>query len=219
MMNKKMMIGVGVGALVLLGAGSLMMKMKTDESGGEVFQTNNEIEVLDGKNEISLEGVQGIHDLMKKGIGMECTFNYDLGEMKTQGKYYFDGKSERMKMESNFTQNEIVTENYVLELPEFLYTWSIEDGVLTGYKFANEDEEEFEAETEEENWEDSEEFEEDSWMKESNLKCKKWKVDEKLFQLPDGVDFQDMSLVNELMLPEFDENGEIVDEESMLDLE
>ncbi len=205
-MDKKMTVGAGVGVVLVLGVGVLVaMNMKKDKITEE--KVSDEVMTI-ANDVVDLAGVNNIQDLMKKGESMECTFDYDLGEMRTQGKYFFDGKNERMKMESTLSQNGVETKNFVLDLSDYLYTWSNENGTMVGYKFPNDMNDEIDSDIDQEienlggqeieNYEE-EEFEGDSWVKEAKLSCKKWKVDEKMFVVPVDVNFQDMSVFNEQM--------------------
>lgn len=226
-MDKKMMIGAGLGALFLLGVGGWVMISRVNQVENEEQKIDIETilikdnQVASDNSEIDLSGVNGIIDLMKKGESMSCTFNYDQDEVRAKGEYYFvtDGNKMRMRTDSTIIREGLEIESHILDLADFSYTWTIENGVMTGYKFANDDGAENDEEMDDSDWEEEDVAEGENWIKETNLKCKKWKVDEKMFDLPKGVDFQDMSMYDDQLEAIFDENGEIFDEETMSDLE
>lgn len=146
-------------------------------------QINNQQE------EQGLKGKFSFKNLLSQGKNFSCTYKFSdqKNETETTGKSYIFGKKMYQEIETINSQNDsISTKGFVLSDGEYIYTWSPEKS--SGMKIKIEDQ----------NLEDEKVKTDVAGAKEGmeaeyDMECLPWEVDEKVFSLPEGVNFTDFS--------------------------
>lgn len=125
-------------------------------------------------------------DLLNKGEPLYCRHQMSNEEFEISSKYYFDSENQRMRSDSEaYAKDEDLTYNSSFIIKDgWAYMWN-DLMIMDGMKFYLD---ETEAESESLDLEEELEF-----------ICQTWQVDSSIFELPDDINFSDMSeLLNQL---------------------
>lgn len=135
----------------------------------------------DGEEEITASSLA----LLGRGKALHCTFSFEDKESnsKQSGDFYVDGKNKKFRTEAEITATGEGMKNMQVKTISdgaYVYTWnSLND--KAGFKMKI---------TEEKN--DSEPGQTQDLNQEIKFRCRSWKVDNSMFELPSGVQFTDM---------------------------
>ena len=130
-----------------------------------------------------------LQELAKKGKPFKCSFEVNEDGVVSSGIYYMDPSSEmtrgetRLAMEVNGEQQEVI--NYMIFKDKTVYSW--QKGNDKGIIFKD-------TETKEDGDETSEDDNDFAYSDEKmDFSCVDWKVDKKMFDLPEDVTFDDIT--------------------------
>lgn len=165
-MNIKLLAGI-VGGLLVLG-GAYYFLSGNNESAENAPQKEESIK-------------SRFASLVQSGQSYECTFKYNDGENVSSGTVYMAGGAERLRGDFSVTDNAAgAMEVHMIRDGGYNYLWG--STMPQGIKMAvTNDEMLFEGETNSPVNEDV------------DYECRAWNVDNDKFELPSGIEFQDMT--------------------------
>lgn len=146
-----------------------------------------------------------MEDILEKGKSMQCTVEVEEDGAKLNAHYYFDGKKDRTRIESEYiAPNEGVSFNSVnIIKDDWSYFW--DDTMNTEGMKINLSEEE------EDDYEDD--YEDEVDMDEMiNFKCKPWRIDSSKFDLSKDKEFKNF---NEMTYEPHNYEGDFNDDSEM----
>ncbi len=153
-------------------------------SGIYFFTKDNKSEVDDVKQSAEVFEKGKFTDLVNSNQDLKCTFNHDDGENISSGTVYFKSGGEKISADIDIVESRVNEMKLgLIRKDGFNYIWS---DVFGGVKNVVTDNNSFF-----ESSEDSPINEEDT-----EFNCETWQVDESVFELPEGVSFQEFSALN-----------------------
>lgn len=176
-------------SLIVAGCGKQSEDQDQGQNRGQgQNQDQQQQEEGEGQEEEEQTSVQGtFQEVLKLGTRLKCDFSSETEDGTISGTAYTDGS--QMRQESTLEQGEERIESNVIVKNEEVYAWSsVQPG--QGMKVSLADVES----RQEEQTSEQEEADMSPGMEQSfEYSCEKWNVDESKFQLPQDIDFQDMS--------------------------
>lgn len=127
-----------------------------------------------------------LQELAKKGKPFKCSFELNEEGVISSGVYYMDPSSEmtrgetRLAMEVNGEQQEVI--NYMIFKDKTVYSW--QKGNAKGIIFKGEEDKDQDGEVDDDFAYSDEKM---------DFSCVEWKVDKKMFDLPEDVTFDDIT--------------------------
>lgn len=127
-----------------------------------------------------------LQELAKKGKPFKCSFELNEEGVISSGVYYMDPSSEmtrgetRLVMEVNGEQQEVI--NYMIFKDKTVYSW--QKGNAKGIIFKGEEDKDQDGEVDDDFAYSDEKM---------DFSCVEWKVDKKMFDLPEDVTFDDIT--------------------------
>ncbi len=166
-MSKNVIIGLVAAVLIAGGAWHFYSK-----NGGASMMMQGSAE--------EAPALGSIKELMARGSS-ECTVSNKVENSESSGTVYVGNGKMRGDFKS-VTQNPAMTiESHMISDGEFIYTWS--DAMPQGVKIAVSNAETAGA---------KQSGQQDMYNAQVNYDCDSWRVDEKKFELPSGVEFMDL---------------------------
>lgn len=172
-----------IAVIALLGAGAFALGNKGDVNTDEEKVENTDVN--DQSMESNSEFSGSLKELVLSGDDVTCTFSRVDENGEIEGVVFIDAKGERVRGDFNIKQSgDIEFETHIINDSEFGYTWGKTPfgEIATKFKINESDKTASDK---------SQPFNQDEKM---DYQCSKWKVDESKFDLPDGVQFQDISV-------------------------
>jgi hypothetical protein len=208
MFNKNgsaLVIGLVIGAVVL-GVGGFIAYNQNQNKNTSVAQNNTEDEVEDNFDEGYEEVTGSVADLLKLGKNFTCKIDYsdDLGN-STKGAVYVAASGNKMAGEftTNMSDGTTATSNIITD-GEYSYVWSsdFDQGFKT--KLNKDD---LESSFDFSSNSDNTALENPAFDSNMSFMCKRWSVENSMFNPPSSVEFLDPSasfnrLINEIDLPQ-----------------
>lgn len=175
-------------ALVFSGCGKKEAANNNQPAANDNGVVQNE-DSGDGEEEITASSLA----LLGRGKALHCTFSFEDKESKQSGDFYVDGKNKKFRTEAEITAvGEGMKNMQVKTISDgaYVYTWnSLND--KAGFKMKI---------TEEKS--DSEPGQTQDLNQEIKFRCRSWKVDNSMFELPSGVQFTDMdAMIKQVSTP------------------
>ncbi len=174
---------------------SACSKNDTPEEKNPINNNKEEVQL----NEEDLDFSGSVTDLFAQKKSLECKADYKDEVSEMEMTYYFDNKGERFRINTKTIDNINNEENnsYAILKDGWYYFWddtSNIDGMKTKVEEDNED---YEDEYVDEFLDDEDEYGLDM-EEEFNFKCKSWRVNNSIFELPSNKSFKDLSELNSL---------------------
>ncbi len=185
---KKIIIPI---AVLLLVAGIVFATKKNKQPTQQQQQDQAQIQEQNGEDGDSMKA--SIQEMMAKGKKLKCEWSDDQGN---KGVMYTDGQRVKTEMSYSQQQTQNMNDSYMVHQQDTVYVWQANSDV--GQMFKEQDFEQFQEEAEEMQ-DEAEDVqvpkEAQVWQNNYDFKCESWKVDDSVFQVPDDVEFKDMTEV------------------------
>ncbi|RJR27857.1 hypothetical protein C4561_01045 [candidate division WWE3 bacterium] len=213
MKNTKVIVVVLI-AIALVGIlASVFMKKKPGVTSRATVPTEQTQRGDNGSDEESFVG--NIYDLLERGETVTCTFYSEDQGSKIEGTVYVSGKNSRSDIIATNTDGTVI-ENHSIIKDEMMYMWSSdrEEGMkLTMPKNEAELEENLPDETD-----TTPKVDAKAVMEKLNYKCNPWKVDQRLLDIPNDINFVDLTKqMEELQMNQVKEACAMCDEQADAD--
>ncbi len=177
-------------AIVALGGSILFINTKKpnleESTATEMIVTNDETET---DSDLSFSGTY--FDTIEKGSPLECDWSAPEGfgpNQIGQGKLYTDGNGNG-RTEAVFSVANANANTYAIFMNETVYQWTeLPSGQKIGIKITKED-----AQASEDNLTDEEKEQGKQYASQYSFSCKPWAIDTTMFELPDDVEFSEVS--------------------------
>jgi len=158
---------------------------KKDQKVEEMVENeNSEVTVITEDGEENLSG--NIFDLVNLNKSIKCTFKSETEGGAASGvTYVANGKT---KTEFEIKNDEMDIKSYSISDGDWMYTWTSENNQGTKMNL-NEMQDMADENIEEE----TEEIEYTNQTQDFDYKCTPWSVDNSVFELPENIEFMDLS--------------------------
>jgi len=158
---------------------------KKDQKVEEIVENeNSEVTAITEDGEENLSG--NIFDLVNLNKSIKCTFKSETEDGAASGvTYVADGKT---KTEFEIKNEEMEMKSYSVSDGDWMYTWTSENNQGTKMNL-NEMQDMADENIEEE----TEEIEYTNQTQDFDYKCTPWSVDNSVFELPENIEFMDLS--------------------------
>jgi len=158
---------------------------KKDQKVEEIVENeNSEVTVITEDGEENLSG--NIFDLVNLNKSIKCTFKSETEGGAASGvTYVANGKT---KTEFEIKNDEMDIKSYSISDGDWMYTWTSENNQGTKMNL-NEMQDMADENIEEE----TEEIEYTNQTQDFDYKCTPWSVDNSVFELPENIEFMDLS--------------------------
>lgn len=186
-MDKKIIGGILIVAVIAIGAGFFVMNSDSDKSSTSSSSTSSQTPAASENENKDQVSETNATKLASSGKAQECTFDYDGPEGSADGKMYTDGKGKsRMSITGIKTDQGNTGSSDMIVKDGKYYNWVTTNGQSIGFSgdstsSANTDSNSSQASgqpTPNQNF---------------SMSCKSWEVDQAKFEVPSNINFNSLN--------------------------
>jgi len=172
--------------LTLSGCGQKATTENKLETGAKNVEQNT---AVGGEEEISASAVE----MLSKGKSLHCTFDYanEADGSRQSGDFYLDGQNKKFRTDAAVVTGDKTLEVKTISDGQYAYSWNSLD-IKNGFKIKLDQKVTATSTTGQKTQDLNNPI---------KFKCQSWKVDNSLFELPQGVQFNDLSEMMKSVTP------------------